>query len=71
MDKITKKYQIILADPPWSYNDKGCNGNCENHYKTMTPENKINAIKELINQDPKTYKELLTAFIKISLILES
>lgn len=30
-----KKYQIVYADPPWSYQDKGCNGNCENHYKTM------------------------------------
>lgn len=30
-----KKYQIIYADPPWSYSDKGCNGNCEAHYKTM------------------------------------
>lgn len=31
-----KKYQVIYADPPWSYQDKGCNGNCENHYKTMS-----------------------------------
>jgi len=35
------KYQIILADPPWSYNDKlGSHttkmGACEYHYKTMT-----------------------------------
>ncbi len=30
-----KKYQIIYADPPWRYRDKGCNGNCEAHYKTM------------------------------------
>ena len=30
------KYQIIYADPPWSYNDKGCTGNCEAQYKTMT-----------------------------------
>lgn len=22
-----KKYDIIYADPPWSYSDKGCNGN--------------------------------------------
>ena len=21
-----KKYDIIYADPPWSYSDKGCNG---------------------------------------------
>lgn len=30
-----KKYNIIYADPPWSYKDKKCNGNCEQHYNTM------------------------------------
>ena len=30
-----KKYNIIYADPPWSYKDKKCNGNCESHYNTM------------------------------------
>ena len=30
-----KKYQIMYADPPWKYQDKGCNGACEKHYKTM------------------------------------
>ena len=30
-----KKYQIIYADPPWSYNDKSCNGNALDHYQTM------------------------------------
>jgi len=30
-----KKYHIIYADPPWSYQDKGCNGNCRSHYNTM------------------------------------
>ncbi len=30
-----KKYQIIYADPPWRYSDKGCNGSAENHYQTM------------------------------------
>ncbi len=30
-----KKYQIIYADPPWRYQDKGCNGNVESHYQTM------------------------------------
>ena len=30
-----KKYDIIYADPPWKYQDKGCNGNCEQHYSTM------------------------------------
>jgi N6-adenosine-specific RNA methylase IME4 len=31
-----KKYKIILADPPWQYQDSGCNGNCEDHYVTMS-----------------------------------
>ncbi|KKL73814.1 hypothetical protein LCGC14_2071130 [marine sediment metagenome] len=30
-----KKYQIIYADPPWSYNDKNCNGAALGHYQTM------------------------------------
>lgn len=29
------KYNIIYADPPWQYNDKGCNGNAQKHYSTM------------------------------------
>jgi N6-adenosine-specific RNA methylase IME4 len=31
-----KKYNIIYADPPWRYNDKGCEGACEAHYSTMS-----------------------------------
>ena len=34
--KEIKKYNIIYADPPWRYNDRGCNGNAESHYQTMT-----------------------------------
>jgi len=30
-----KKYNIIYADPPWTYNDKNCNGNCNIKYNTM------------------------------------
>ena len=37
-----KKYQIIYADPPWRYSDRGCNGACEKHYETMT-------LKEICN----------------------
>lgn len=33
-----KNYQIIYADPPWRYQDKGCNGNAEKHYGTMAIE---------------------------------
>lgn len=39
---IDKKYNIIYADPPWSYRDKGCNGNCESHYTTMKLKNICN-----------------------------
>ena len=31
----TVKYQVIYADPPWRYQDAGCNGNAEGHYNTM------------------------------------
>lgn len=31
-----KKYNIIYADPPWSYKDKKCNGNCEKYYNTLS-----------------------------------
>ena len=36
--KSNKKYQIILADPPWSYADQGCQGTMANHYKGMKIE---------------------------------
>lgn len=31
-----KTYDVIYADPPWRYNDKNCNGACEQHYSTMS-----------------------------------
>lgn len=34
--KLEKKYGVIYADPPWRYNDRNCNGACEQHYNTMT-----------------------------------
>lgn len=33
-----KKYSIIYADPPWSYNDAGCQGAAAAQYQTMTIE---------------------------------
>ena len=33
-----KKYSVIYADPPWSYQDKRCNGNAADHYPTMCIE---------------------------------
>ena len=35
MGNDMKKYQIILADPPWNYSDQGCQGTMANHYKGM------------------------------------
>jgi len=48
---MNKKYQIIYADPPWSYNDKGCNGACEKHYKTMKIEDIVNLPVERMSDD--------------------
>ena len=30
-----KKYSVIYADPPWSYQGKKCSGNAADHYPTM------------------------------------
>lgn len=32
------KYQLIYADPPWTYGNKISNGAANNHYKTMSLE---------------------------------
>lgn len=37
-----KKYQIIYADPPWSYSDQGCQGTMANRYKGMRIEDICN-----------------------------
>lgn len=33
---LNKKYNLIYADPPWQYNDKGCYGAAENQYDTLS-----------------------------------
>lgn len=30
-----KRYGVILADPPWSYNNSGISGAAQKHYQTM------------------------------------
>ena len=46
------KYNIIYADPPWKYNDKGCQGAAEKIYPTMTIEQMQNLpIKEISDKD--------------------
>lgn len=37
-EKPSGKYNIIYADPPWSYADQGCNGAMGNQYKGMSIE---------------------------------
>jgi len=47
-----KKYQIIYADPPWSYSDQGCQGTMANHYKGMKLEDIKNLpVGELADND--------------------
>lgn len=35
---ITKKYNVIYADPPWRYEQKRLSGAAEHHYPTMSLE---------------------------------
>ena len=35
-----KKYSIIYADPPWSYQNRGTRAAASKHYDTMTIEDK-------------------------------
>lgn len=46
------EYQIIYADPPWNYKDKGCQGTMANHYNGMDIEDiKKLKIKEISDKD--------------------
>jgi len=50
--KMEKKYKIIYADPPWKYNDEGCQGTATNYYNTMSNDDLCNLpIKELADED--------------------
>lgn len=47
-----KKYQIIYADPPWSYADQGCSGTMANHYSGMKIEDICNLpVKEIADKN--------------------
>lgn len=50
-----KKYSVIYADPPWSYNDKGCYGNAGDHYQTMCIEDICSLPVQDIADDNKEY----------------
>lgn len=46
------KYDIIYADPPWSYNDSGCQGAAAKQYNTMSQEELYNLpIKRICDKD--------------------
>lgn len=52
MELPKKKYKIIYADPPWKYNDEGCQGTATNHYKTMKNEDICSLnIKDIADKD--------------------
>lgn len=36
MNFPTEKYDVIYADPPWSYSNKSSRGGADKHYDTMT-----------------------------------
>ena len=49
---IPKKYKIILADPPWTYNDSSCSGSIGLRYKTMYLKDICNLkVNELADDD--------------------
>lgn len=46
------KYNIIYADPPWSYNQRTARGSAEHHYPTMSQEDLKNLpISEIAEKD--------------------
>jgi len=46
-----KKYQIIYADPPWSYRGKMMNSSVTDHYSTMTLLDICNLPVKIISDD--------------------
>lgn len=46
------KYGIIYADPAWKYEDSSCDGNCADHYNTMSVEEICNLpVKDIADKD--------------------
>lgn len=62
-----KKYSIIYADPPWRYQDKGCNGNCESHYPTLS----IDQLCELPVNDIADKNSILFLWTTFPMLKES
>lgn len=53
IQNLSKKYNIIYADPPWQYRDKSLNrGGAERHYMTMNEEDIANLnIKDITDEN--------------------
>ena len=70
MDFPDKKYNIIYADPPWSYQDKNCSGSCENHYKTLSIKDLCDLpIQEIAAKDCVLFLWATYPLIKDALLL--
>lgn len=66
----TNKYQIIYADPPWSYKDQGCHGTMANHYNGMSMEEMKNLpIAEIADKDCTLFMWTTYPFLRESLDL--
>ena len=46
-----EKYDVIYADPPWSYSNKSLNGSAEKHYSTMNTKDIGELPVESISKD--------------------
>ena len=53
IQNLSKKYNIIYADPPWQYRDRSLNrGGAERHYTTMNEEDIANLnIKDITDEN--------------------
>jgi len=50
----TRKYNIVYVDPPWRYNDKGCEGAASTQYGTMSLKELVelkSTVKEMAARD--------------------
>lgn len=67
---MSKKYGVILADPPWGYGVNNGNGVAENHYRTMTNQQLLELpINEMAGNDAILLVWTTWAFFPFSLKL--
>ena len=68
---MSKKYQIILADPPWEYTLTGSTKNARGLAKQNYPEMKLADIKSLPVKDIKTDNAMLFLWATFPMISEA